>query len=561
MQQKKYTIIREGFALIHERPRHLKKQHQTIGRGLLLFCGLLLALISMLSSTLSGTVYARAGEAPGGNITDPRIRNVDLALPSVVRIFTAINGQLKAHISSTDVTFPQQNSQTYTLRVTGTGTFISAHGDILTADHVVKPATDKDLTTSLYQAASTDIANYLNSNATQGQTQTTPQAVDQQLTSGQLQSSATFGAPTSTIYLSTAYTGKTNTTNTSILPSGIAYNVDKIEQESPPDQADTAIIHVPLNDSLSVPIGNSSEVQPQDQLTTIGFPGNSDIGNSPDSLLTSSVNQVFVNAQKTGQKGNPLIQITGNVSPGDSGGPALGSQGNIMGIVSFGVVAQTGTNNTSFLQASSTAQSMIKALKLDTTPGAQEKLWSQAFASYASTTPGHWHTAEQQFAQLLQQYPTFKQVQLYYDYAQTQARNELVPVGTTHKPSSNNQRVASSASTLFNWQSLALLIGSAVLVVLLAVGMLGTAVRQKKKPLRNNNDKDLRTAHGEGGKETIVDEAPSRPVGTSATASTTLPPGTPLPNNQSTMSLKIWPCGHMNRSNARFCSTCGEPAP
>jgi hypothetical protein len=37
---------------------------------------------------------------------------------------------------------------------------------------------------------------------------------------------------------------------------------------------------------------------------------------------------------------------------------------------------------------------------------------------------------------------------------------------------------------------------------------------------------------------------------------------TPAPA-QSVLSgtLRPWPCGHMNRPSARYCSICGEPAP
>jgi Trypsin-like serine proteases, typically periplasmic, contain C-terminal PDZ domain len=547
----------------HERSQHLKKKRSAIRKGLLFFASLLIALISILYAVQPGITYAQANEAPGGNVSDARTCNVDLALPSVVRIFTATKGHISVQIASANVAFPLQNGQGYDLRVTGTGTFISAHGDILTADHVVKPATDKDLVTELYQVASSDIAAYLNANAKSGQAPTTAQNVQQQLTSGQLKSTTTFDTPQSTVYLSTAYSGKTGASTPTELPAGLVYNVDKIKQESPPDQADTAIIHIPLENSLSASIGASDGVQQQDQLTTIGFPGNSDVGNSPDSILTSSVNQVFVNAQKTGQQGNPLIQITGNISPGDSGGPALNEQGEIVGIVSFGVVSPTGTNNTSFLQASNSARTMIQNLKLDTTPGPQQKLWTQAFTSYAATIPGHWHTAEQQIAQLLQQYPNFKQVKEYYNYAQTQAKSEQVPAGsvTASTPKGNQQKAATST---FSWQALALLSGSIFVILLLAVGTFSTALRRKKQPARRKDiagtaTPKLRSA--EEMKEAIVDEAPSRPVGTSATTSTISPAGGPASGNQATLALKIWPCGHMNRLNARFCSTCGEPAP
>jgi serine protease Do len=514
----------------------------------------LLLIISIFYTFVPGRVSAHNSQAPGGNVTDPTIRNVDLAQPSVVRIITGVKGHLKVHFSSnTDVTFPQQPNNSYDIRVSGTGTFISAHGDILTADHVVRPPADTAQKTALYQAAATDIANYLNQNGQQGKSQVQAQAIVQQLSNGQLQSSATFDDPQSTVYLSTAYTGLTHASDTSTLPNGTASNVDTIKQESAPDQEDTAIIHIPLEDSLSVLLGNSSNVQSLDKLTTIGFPGNSDVGNSPDSLLTASVNQVYVNAQKTNNNNAPLIQVTGNVSQGDSGGPALDEQGQIVGIVSFGVSANPGANNTSFLQASSSAQKMVQNLKLDTTPGQQQKLWSQALNSYASTSSGHWHQAEQEFAQLLQKYPNFKAAQQYYSYAQTQAKNEAVSV-TTPVPAGKNK---AATTTPFSWQALALTIVSLLGVLLLAVGTFSTALHQKKKPGRQRPA--FPSSSSTAGKETITDNAPARSVGIS---SATLPSSTkPSGGSQDTLSLKIWPCGHMNRLNARFCSTCGEPAP
>jgi S1-C subfamily serine protease len=508
----------------------------------------------MLYAFVPGRVSAQSSQMPGGNVADPTVRNADLALPSVVRIITGTKGHLKVHFSSnTDVTFPQQANSGYDIRVSGTGTFISAHGDILTADHVVRPPADTDQKNALYQAAATDIANYLNQNGKQGQAQVQAQAIVQQLSNGQLQSNATFDTTQSTVYLSTAYTGLTHTSDTSTLPSNIAYNVDTIKQESAPDQQDTAIIHIPLEDSLSVPLGDSTNIQALDKLTTIGFPGNSDVGNSPDSLLTASVNQVYVNAQKTNQNGAPLIQVTGNVSQGDSGGPALNDQGQIVGIVSFGVSANPGASNTSFLQASSSAQKMVQNLKLDTTPGQQQKLWSQALNSYAATSSGHWHQAEQAFAQLVQKYPNFKAAQQYYSYAQTQAKSESANP-TTPVPASKS-RVP--ATTPFSWKALALTIVSLLVLLLLGVGTFSTALRQKKKPGRTRPA--IPSSSTAAGKETVTDEAPARPVGTS---SVTPPTGIkPASGAQDTLSLKIWPCGHMNRLNARFCSTCGEPAP
>ena len=106
----------------------------------------------------SPTVYADG--IPGGNVSDPTVRAVDIAKPAVVRIITMLNGQLIVHFAAPTnsvVTFPQGSSG-YQLAFSGSGTFITASGEILTADHVVNPP-QQDLDQFLQQQAAQDIAN------------------------------------------------------------------------------------------------------------------------------------------------------------------------------------------------------------------------------------------------------------------------------------------------------------------------------------------------------------------------------------------------------------------
>jgi hypothetical protein len=494
---------------------------------------------------------------PGGNVSDPAVKNVDMAQPTVVRIITGLVGHLDVHFSSTNnIMFPQANSDIYQVSLSGTGTFIDSQGDILTADHVVNPPENSDMTSQLYQMAAPDIAAYMNSNATNGGSQVTQQQVVQQLTSGQLKSTATYDTPRSTVYLSTAYTGLTKATSTQNLPPGVAVNVDQIKKQSPVNQEDTAIIHVPLTDTLSVPLGNSANVQEQDKLTIIGFPGNADVSQTPDSLLTSSVNQIYVSSsKKTSSTGAPLIQVTGNVEHGDSGGPALDSQGKIVGIVSFGVLSQSGPSSTSFLQASSSAQSMLQNLKINTTPGSQQKLWTQALNDYASIAPGHWHKAQQDFAQLQKSYPNFKAIQPYYAYAQSQAKNEATIPGAqaTPTPTSNTVPAPHATNQPVTWQGVTLTIGSIVILVVLASGLVGVSLRPRKR--KDQPDQPQITSGS--GQDKTASKPPLPQPSPTTTAGNTPAPAT----SQDTLSLKVWPCGHMNRPNARFCNICGEPAP
>src|SRR6266487_4430600 len=98
----------------------------------------IVVLVGLVCLTLLGMIgnspTAYADGIPGGNVSDPAVRAVDIAKPAVVRIITMLNGQLIVHFSSPanqDVTFPQGGSG-YQLAFSGSGTFITASGEILT---------------------------------------------------------------------------------------------------------------------------------------------------------------------------------------------------------------------------------------------------------------------------------------------------------------------------------------------------------------------------------------------------------------------------------------------
>lgn len=542
-------------------------------------------LVGMLGVLLAA-VFLRAGTAyaasmPGGNVADPVVRAVDIAKPAIVRIITSISGHLDVQFNSGTVTFPQANGKTYQEDLSGTGTFITANGDILTADHVVSPPPDV-----LQSAAAPDVANYINQHPETGIGQTSADQVAQALQANQLKSTAHYDQKSSEVFLSTDYTGPLTAPTLATVPPTIHATVDRIEKESPFDQMDVAIVHAPFQDTPEVQLGDSSNVQTQDPLTIIGFPGNADVNDIPQNLFTSSVNSITVSSIKTTTTGAPLIQVGGNVEHGDSGGPALDSQGNVVGVVSFGLSSNNSPGNTSFLQASNSARQLVTALNLKTAPGTFEKQWDQAFAAYAATSAGHWHTSQQEFQQLATSYPQFKAVTPYLTYAQDQAKTETVPQGqqVTATPQTGNHSQAAATSPT-SWKAIALTIGAIALVVLLIIALLGMMLRGRKKkaqPAQNGAQSQqlLPTTPRPGAPDPLHSGmsafgAPppvgSRPMppqpGQSATFQRV--PGQPVPVSpqsqaadlQSTFILRPWPCGHMNRPNARFCTICGEPAP
>ncbi len=425
-----------------------------------------------------GAPAVYADGVPGGNISDPLVRAVDIAQPAIVRILTQIVGTLTVTFSNGQkVTFPQtpQNGVNgYPLLFSGTGSFISAHGDILTADHVVNPVQDdrQGLDQALQQTAAPDVATYINQHFNQ---QVTSDQVTQELANQQLPSTSQYQTPVSVAYLSTNFSGPLTATSINNVPANQFAQVDTIKAHSPFSAQDTAIIHVSGMDNMPMlQLGNSSAVQEQDQLRIIGFPGNGDVNLAPTDFLTSSINQVLVSSIKTSETGAPLIQVGGNVEQGDSGGPALDSNGNVVGIVSFGAAATVGS--TSFLRPSNSATQLIQQAGIDTTASPFQKAWSQAFSDYAAQTGGHWHKAAQEFQQLSTQFPLFKGVTPYLQYAQQQAQSEKVT-----SPSGTNQPAPGQTSPV-GGNNLLYLVGGSVVLVLVIILVVAVVGSRRRKP-------------------------------------------------------------------------------
>lgn len=373
---------------------------------------------------------AAALSAPGGNVSDPVVRQVDIARPAVVRIVTTLGGQLTVHFNSTvSATFPV-NGGSYPLALSGSGAFISAHGELLTADHVVNPPRDSGLDSALFSEAAQDVADYINAHFQVPQPYTANDAFNL-LVTGSLPSTTSYSQPTSVVYLSTAYSGAINATRLETVPANTHATVDRIEAQSSFNANDVAIIHVNGMDNMpSILLGDSSQVTEQDNLTVIGYPGLADLSNSPSQLLTSSINKVYVSALKTTDSGAPVIEVGGNVEHGDSGGPALDEKGNIVGIVSFGFSGVDGDfGETSFLQASNSAVTLIKSQGINTNPGSFENAWAQAINDYSSSASGHWQKASQELQSLAQTYPNFQGITPYLAYAQRQAGQEQSAAG------------------------------------------------------------------------------------------------------------------------------------
>ena len=296
-------------------------------------------------------------------------------------------------------------------------------------------------------------------------------------------------------------------------------------------------------------LADSSKIANQGNFTVIGFPGNVDTSQQANDFLTLSVNPVAGSSQQTQATATPEA---GN---GDGGGLVVDSQGNIVGLIS----STSNISSSSLLQANNNELAMLNSLNLNTTPGQFQQLWSQAFQDYTSTDPSHWQNTQNDFNQLATNYPNFQAAQPYLTYVQQQVQSEQVtptpaPSPTVppqvHQSGNPKPKVAPAA-----FPSVLLLIITAIILLLGLVVLLFAVIggRAKKaglaKTTARESDADSSTTYrGVKSANSALSDSP-------------LPNVPEESSSQSTLVLKIFPCGHMNWPEARFCSICGEAAP
>ncbi len=92
---------------------------------------------------------------------------------------------------------------------------------------------------------------------------------------------------------------------------------------------DIAILRIEAADVPALPLGNSNEVKPGDNVLLIG---------APLGLEETVSTGIISNVTRLLEDGPRVIQTTAPASPGSSGGPLLNTKGEVIGLMSFAVV-------------------------------------------------------------------------------------------------------------------------------------------------------------------------------------------------------------------------------
>lgn len=127
---------------------------------------------------------------------------------------------------------------------------------------------------------------------------------------------------------------------------------------------DVAVIKVEGENFPTIAIGNSKNVQLQDNVWVFGFPGAGDSVNLEQaSIAIPSITSGTVSAtEKKSEQGSPIIQIDAATTHGNSGGPVVNEKAEVIGILTFrgNLVNDQEVQGFNFVVPTSTIQEYIK---------------------------------------------------------------------------------------------------------------------------------------------------------------------------------------------------------
>ena len=143
------------------------------------------------------------------------------------------------------------------------------------------------------------------------------------------------------------------------------------------EQRDIALIRIQPQTGRalsSVIVGDSSMVEVQDNLTIIGYPWTSDIGQ--ENVLSPTITSGNISGRLM-LSGTEVLQIQGDARPGNSGGPVLNKDGQVVGILTM---LTDETNN--YLRPSNDIKEMLNRNGVTNKLGMVDEEFKQGLVMY-----------------------------------------------------------------------------------------------------------------------------------------------------------------------------------
>lgn len=146
---------------------------------------------------------------------------------------------------------------------------------------------------------------------------------------------------------------------------------------------DVAIIKIERDNLPSVTLGDSDTVEVGQEVFIIGYPGFVlEQFFNPDETLEPTVTRGVVSARRTLGTGVEAIQTDAAINSGNSGGPVYNTDGEVIGIATFGAGPERGIEAIKFALPIDLATEFLRELNVENSSGEMDQKYEQALDAY-----------------------------------------------------------------------------------------------------------------------------------------------------------------------------------
>jgi S1-C subfamily serine protease len=273
-----------------------------------------------------------------------------------------------------------RSTDSTTFEATGSGFFVNSSGDVVTAAHVVvadKEAMRQDLVASVDESAVQFLTESARAQlAASGITPTDAQARSMGAWAADyVKANVRVDDAKGTYHVAV---GQSIAPGDGVKSSG--YPATVVTVGAPAPGVDVAILSIGGHDLPALALGDESKLGLKSRMVELGYPCGCDLTrgsvSTPVNLDLTVTSGVLGPSDK--QEGWTAISTTASGTHGDSGGPVIGPDGKVVGIVSYGY----GTSGQTYLVPAGTVAEMISKAGVKTGTGRVTALYREAQSDY-----------------------------------------------------------------------------------------------------------------------------------------------------------------------------------
>jgi S1-C subfamily serine protease len=312
----------------------------------------------------------------------------DLAKPAVVKVFSGCEASVPFNGKTYEVSAKGQ----------GSGFFVTSDGYIITNAHVVKESANPEICEQsqiLTQQLISQIAEDLELSPSEIRNNPEQmQEIESSLENARIQP-----------------------INEVILPNGDQLTFDVKEYGAPIGEGkDVAVIKVQIKNAPVLKLANSEQVKTQDKIIALGYPylALGDLLDEKSEVEVTVSRGEISSTNKPLRDGSTALQFNAGVTHGNSGGPVLNEQGEVIGITTFG---PSNFDGIAFAVTSETIMEFVRSAGITNEQGIVDQLYQEALQHY---TQGEYSQAIEKFERVERFFPQHSEISQYLQKTEEQ---------------------------------------------------------------------------------------------------------------------------------------------